>query len=143
MAGKWKWLAAGAVAVAAWVFSVTSDYFDRDSIPHIAMRDELKLVGSAIYEYHSKTGNWPEKLDDLQSTSLPLKSPTWRQSASPMRILWRRDWRPEPKDNAGLVLIYYEGGLFSKLGRMWVCWGDLRTEYALESDLRSILEKQK
>src|SRR5881227_3280043 len=32
------------------------------------------------------------------------------------------------KYNADVLLTYDRGGLSDKLGRVWVCWGDLRTE---------------
>ena len=42
-----------------------------------------------------------------------------------------------PKDNARVLLAYVGGGLFNELGRVWVCWGDLRTEHMPEPDLRA------
>ena len=39
-------------------------------------------------------------------------------------------------------MTYNNAGLFSKLGRVWVCWGDLRTEYVSEELLRSKLKSQ-
>jgi len=30
---------------------------------------------------------------------------------------------PDPKDNAGELLAYANGGLFNQLGRVWMCWG--------------------
>ena len=56
-----------------------------------------------------------------------------------MVVIWREDLKPDPKENAGLVLLYYNKGLFSLLGRNWVCWGDLRTEYIKSSELRAKL----
>jgi hypothetical protein len=50
--------------------------------------------------------------------------------------------KPDPKDNASLVMTYNNAGLFSKLGRVSVCWGDLRTEYVSEEVLRSKLKSQ-
>jgi len=39
------------------------DYFDPHSIAHQSMQFDLKLYGSAMYEYHSATGRWPASLD--------------------------------------------------------------------------------
>ena len=139
---KWAWLAAAAVLFSAWVLGIAWDYFDHSSIPHAAIQSWLKLFGSSIYEYHSKTGQWPHALDDLAQTSLPATMPGWRQTAAPVKILWRDDLNIDPKENADVLLLYYEGGMFSKLGRVWVCWGDLRTEYIPVSDLRARLAKE-
>jgi len=57
-------------------------------------------------------------------------------------VVWNSDLKLDPKDNASLLLTYNNAGLFSKLGRVWVCWGDLRTEYVKEEDLRSKLKSQ-
>ena len=54
-------------------------------------------------------------------------------------VVWRSDLKPDPKDNASLVMTYNNAGLFSKLGRVWVCWGDLRTDYVREEELRAKL----
>jgi hypothetical protein len=67
----------------------------------------------------------------------------WRQSASVNVFLWPQNLKDKPKDNAGVVLLYTDKGLFNNMGRMWVCWGDLRTEHVPEADLRKQLEKQK
>lgn len=136
-----KIFAGGILVVLVWCGGVASDYFDPNSIPHIAMRTQLQLFGEAIYEYHSSTGRWPTKLDDLQSTSLPAKSPVWRQSAIPLVLLWPQDLKADPRENAGVLLAYHEGGLFNKLGRVWVCFGDLRTERMAEQELKSRLRR--
>jgi len=36
-------------------------------------------------------------------------------------------------------MTYNSNGLFPKLGRLWICWGDLRTEYVKEKELREKL----
>ena len=55
-------------------------------------------------------------------------------------VEWPKDLEPDPKENAGLVLPYDNGGLFARLGRVWVCWGDLRTEYVNADDLQAKLQ---
>jgi hypothetical protein len=71
-------------------------------------------------------------------------SPYWRTliDNGSVAVVWDNDLKPDPKDNASLVMTYNNAGLFSKLGRVWVCWGDLRTEYVKEEDLRSKLKSQ-
>jgi hypothetical protein len=139
---KWK-LLAGVIglAVLSWLGGFVWDYFDPDSIAHVSMRYQLKLFGSAMYEFHSATGKWPASLDDLAQTSLPQRNRLWKESAQPIVFLWPQNLKPDPKGNASVLLAYHQGGLFNKLGRVWVCWGDLRTEHIRESDLRGRLQK--
>ena len=105
------------------------------------MQYQLKLFGGAIYEYHASTGRWPSNLDDLAQTSLPAKSRVWRQSTAPIVFLWPQNLKSDPKDNTSALLAYHAGGLFNKLGRVWVIWGDLRTEHLPEKELRARLKK--
>jgi hypothetical protein len=138
---KSKLSAAVAVLVLLWVAPIVWDYFNPGSIAQQAMQFQLKLFGSAMYEYHSAAGQWPASLDDLAQTSLPKRSAVWRQTAGTMVFLWPKDLKPDPKDNADVLLAYNNAGLFNKLGRVWVCWGDLRTEHLRERDLLARLPK--
>jgi hypothetical protein len=56
-------------------------------------------------------------------------------------VVWHDDLKPDPKDNADLILAYHNRGLLAWLGRHWVCWGDLRTEYITTQQLRAKLRK--
>ena len=51
-------------------------------------------------------------------------------------VVWHSDLKPEPNDNAGVVLVYHDEGLLARLGRVWVCWADLRTEYIKAEELQ-------
>ena len=126
-----------ALGVVAMVIGIAWDYFNRGSVPHEAIRLHLQLTASSIYEFHNAAGRWPATIDDLASTSLPQRSPYWRTliENGSVAIVWRSDLKPNPKDNAALVITYNNAGLFSKLGRVWICWGDLRTEYVKEAEL--------
>jgi hypothetical protein len=136
-----KLLAAVGVLLLIWIARFAWDYFDYNSVPHQAMQIQLKLFGAAMYEYHSATSRWPASLDDLEQTSLPQRSYVWRQTASTFVFLWPKDLNSDPKDNAGVLLAYVSGGLFNSLGRVWACWGDLRTEHMREQDLRAYLAR--
>jgi hypothetical protein len=141
MSMRWK-IIVGLVALAvAWSARLTWDYLDPNSIAHMAMQQQLKLFGSAMYEYHLATGRWPQRLDDLERTSLPLKNHLWRETAPTIVLLWPQDLRPDPNDNAGVLLAYRQAGLFNRLGRVWVCWGDLRTEHIPQERLRTLLTR--
>ena len=117
------------------------NYFSRHSIPHETIHLHLKLTASSIYEFHSATGRWPTGADDLARTTLPQHSPYWRTllENDTVAVVWRSDLKPDPKDNASVVMTYNKAGLFPKLGRVWVCWGDLRTDYVREEELRAKL----
>ena len=140
MASKGKWLAGvAALGIAASCVGFVWDYFDRSSIPHVAIQYWLKTFGESIYEYESKTGRWPAGVDDLGETTLPVRFPLWRETAKNVVFLWPKELNAESKENGGVILAYYNGGLLSKMGRVWVCWGDLRTEYFPEKDLKTYL----
>jgi hypothetical protein len=101
----------------------------------------LGLLGSSIYEYHATTRQWPTRIDDLSQTSL-TQNPHWKWELENgvYVIVWPKDLKPDSKDNADVILAYHNKGLLAELGRKWVCWGDLRTEYIKTKDLRAKLE---
>jgi hypothetical protein len=123
------WLLGLLLAIAAWGFGFVRDYFDRDSPAHLSMQYTLKVYGQAIYEHHDKTGQWPQRAEDLAGTSLVQVLPHWRETASLIVLVPHADLKSDPRQNASVIIAFYRGGLFSKLGRVWVCWGDLRTGY--------------
>ena len=130
-----------APGVVALLIAIYWYYFSQEGIPHQTVRLHLRLTASSIYEFHDRTGRWPTSADDLAGTSLPQISPHWKTliEDGTVAIVWRSDLKPDPKDNAAVVMTYNRTGLFPKLGRLWVCWGDLRTEYVKEDELRSKL----
>jgi hypothetical protein len=113
-------------------------------VAHQSIQVWLRLYGDAIYEYRSITGKPPSLIDDLARTSLPQRFRYWRQMSDDeaIVIVWHKNLKPDPKDNAGLILAYHNKGLYAQLGRVWVCWGDLRTEYIKRDDLRAHLQRQ-
>ena len=82
----------------------------------------------------------------IQMTRYPCysveKSRYWRESLDTQTfvIVWHKNLKDDPKDNAGLILAYHNKGLYSQLGQIWVCWGDLRTEYIKAEDLKARLQ---
>jgi hypothetical protein len=130
-----------AAAALLWVGRFAWDYFDTNNIAHQSMQIQLKLFGEAMYEFHANTGRWPANLDDLAKTSLPAKSYIWRETASTIVFLWPQDLNPDRQDNGNILLAYWKGGWFNRLGRVWVCWGDLRTQHLPERQLRARLAK--
>ena len=112
---------------------------------HQAIRIWLKLFGSSIYEYHSKTGQWASQTDDLAKTSLPQQFRYCKQMLDDetIVIVWHKNLNADPKDNSGVILAYHNKGLYARLGCVWVCWGDLRTECIKIEDLRANLQTNK
>jgi hypothetical protein len=114
-------------------------------VAHEFAQFHLRLTASSIYEYHARTGQWPRQIADLEKTSLPLKSPHWREmlDGGAIVVVWHKALKPNPPDNADEILAYYNKGLISEGGRSWVCWGDLRTEYVETEALHAYLAKLK
>jgi hypothetical protein len=147
MSSMWRnWImavVAGAVVIALVVnrnqLSGGKDVADE------AIRLHLRFFGSSIYEYRAATGKWPTQIDDLEKTSLPVTSPYWRSwfVNEAVVIVWHKNLKPDPKDNARHILAYHDKGLIAEGGQKWVCWGDLRTEYIKTEDLRDYLKNLK
>jgi hypothetical protein len=129
-----------ACTLGPWVY----DYYDLNSIPHVSIKYGLGALGASIYEYHSLTGHWPSRAEDMASTSLPQKSPYWKRTVDIGSdvIVFHNDLKPEPKDNANVILAYHPKGLFAELGRTWICWGDLRLEFLKTDELRRRLARK-
>ena len=135
-------LGAGALGIALGVFR--SPFSGISDVAHDSVRLHLNLTGSSVYEYHTRTGQWPTQNGDLASTSLPMVSPHWKYMLDEglIVILWDKALKTNPKDNADHILAYYNKGLISEQGRSWVCWGDLRAEYITNEQLQDALKKQ-
>jgi hypothetical protein len=92
---------------------------------------QLRQYGFSVYEYHSRSGDWPRRVDDLAQTSLSREVPDWgsllRQGEYVM--VWHRNLKPKPRDNAHEILVYHGRDALAGSGYVWVCWGDLHTEY--------------
>jgi hypothetical protein len=141
MSFKWTLaLVAGGVAIA--LVLIRGPFSGVSDVAHESTRLHLGFYGSSIYQYYALTGKWPMQIGDLAMTSLPAKSPYWRMMLDDEVdvIVWHKDLKPDPKDNADHILVYHNKGLISERGRSWVCWGDLRTEYIKTEDLRAYLK---
>jgi hypothetical protein len=138
-------LAVVACAAAIAFVAIRGPFSGGTDVAHEAVRLHLNFFGSSIYEYHATTGKWPTQIDDLEKTSLPITSPYWRSwfVDDAMVIVWHKNLKLDPKDNARHILAYHDKGLIAKGGQKWVCWGDLRTEYIKTEDLRAYLKNLK
>jgi hypothetical protein len=139
----WRVLAGVGGGIAVVLLVTYANFYSVSNISHQAIQLHLQLIGSSIYEYHSRTGLWPSRVEDLAETSLPRQSPYWKVmiDSGTNVVVWHDDLKPDPKDNADLILAYHNRGLLAWLGRHWVCWGDLRTEYITTQQLRAKVHK--
>jgi len=90
---------------------------------------DLRMIGESIYEAHSRNGTWPTQIADLEGTvylNMPYRKDILQQGL--FVIVWQQDLDPNPKANRNRILAYDNGSLFSRLGRVWACRGDLRIE---------------
>ena len=143
---RWANIATIVVAAVLVVGIVAYNYYDVMWISDVGQHSDMRLIGESIYEYHAKTGKWPSKLDDLSVTSLPLKYPAWWTDTLALNanaIACPKNLKRDPKDNGHVILCYHHKGLDAEMGRMWVCWGDLRTECITSEELQSHLNKLK
>jgi hypothetical protein len=126
-------------------FAVVMLFFSGTTqVANEALQYQLQVIGRSIYEYHAKTGQWPDKVDDLDATSIGIGLRYWKpiiQNGS-IVIVWHDKLHPDPKDNAGVILAYHNEGLLAWMGRKWVCWGDLRTEYLSSRQVRDVLKSE-
>jgi hypothetical protein len=101
----------------------------------------LRMYAASIYEYRDKTGRWPTRIEDLGETSLPRQTPYWKALVDDEVdvIVWPTNMKPDPKENASVLLAYHNKGLHAELGHSWVVWGDLRTEFITTEELHAIL----
>ena len=135
---------AGAILVAVVVnLRPSTGIMDVAQMSDQSQQIYLRLYGEGIYEYHALTGKWPSKIDDLAKTSLPLKYPHWWKAQLGIdadAIVCPKNLKPDPKENGHVILCYHNKGLDVEMGRMWVCWGDLRTECITPEELHAHLQ---
>jgi hypothetical protein len=130
----------GAVLVAALM---ASNYYHVREMTDLSQQASLRLYGEGIYEYHALTGKWPSKMNDLDRTSLPLQYPHWWKAQLDIEadvIACLKNLKPDPKANGDVILCYHHKGLDAEQGRMWVCWGDLRTTWITREELNAHLQ---
>jgi len=100
---------------------------------------DLRKIGESIYQARSRTGKWPEHIADLEGTeylSMPYRKNMLEKGS--FVILWQQDLNTDPSQNRNRILAYDNGSLFSRLGWIWACRGDLSIERIRSEDLRSL-----
>jgi hypothetical protein len=110
-----------------------------------ALQYQLKAIGQSIYEYHTLTGQWPTHIDDLEKTTLGARLRYWKPilENGSIVVVWHDHLNDNPADNRDVVLAYHNKGTLAMMGRQWVCWGDLRTEYVDTKTLKAALNASK
>ena len=143
---RWANIATIVMAAVLVVGIVAYNYYDVMWMADVGSHSDMRLIGEGIYEFHAKTGKWPSKLDDLSVTSLPLKYPDWWMGTLALdanAVVCPKNLKPDPKENGHVILVYHKKGLDAEMGRMWVCWGDLRTECISLEELQVNLQNRK
>ena len=130
------------LAVAGVILLVALRFYGVSDVAHESIRLHLRLLGSSIYEYHANTVRWPSRPEDLAYTTIHVQSPYWKTmlDSGTNVIVWHDDLKTNPAENANVILAYHNRGLLASMGRQWVCWGDLRTEYIASKELRAKLQ---
>ena len=120
---KWRW-ATLAVASGAVFFTYGVTDVALDSI-----KFDLGKIGESIYEAHRKSGAWPARIADLEGT-VYLDMPFRRKALEDAHfvVVWNPDLEPDPAANRDRILAYDNGSLFSRLGWILACRGDLSIE---------------
>jgi hypothetical protein len=100
---------------------------------------DLRKIGESVYEAQSKTGKWPASIADLEGTEY-LRMPYRREALDKglFVVVWQQDLDVDPQVNKNRVLAYDNGSMFSRLGWVWVCRGDLRVERIGAEELHSL-----
>jgi hypothetical protein len=104
-----------------------------------SIKFDLQKIGESVYEAHSKTGKWPASVSELEGTEY-LKMPYRREALEKglFVVVWQDDLDTNPDANKHRILAYDNGSLFSRLGWVWVCRGDLSISRVSAQDLRSL-----
>jgi hypothetical protein len=141
--GQANKLAIGVGAVVVGILAFKS--YSVKEMSDLSQQTYLRLYGEGMYEYHAQTGKWPSTIDDLTDTSLPQRYPHWWNAQLGLAadvLVAPKELKPDPKQNGHVILCYHNKGLDAERGRIWVCWGDLRTECIAPEALQEQLNKQ-
>src|SRR5262245_47043073 len=94
-----------------------------------SIKFDLRKIGESVYEAHFKTGKWPAKIEDLEGTEylrMPYRRSMLEKGA--FIVVWQQDLNADPSANKDRILAYDNASLFSRLGWVWACRGDLSIE---------------
>ncbi len=138
--GKWQWwLFLGVFCVVVLVL-ILANRTGTSRVADEATQWHLRKIAESVYEYYALTGTWPSNPNDLRKTSLaklPHDIPMIENGN--FVVIWGRDLKPNPADNAKRALVYAHMGPI-RHGWKWVCWGDFRMEYMSEEQLQTVLQ---
>jgi hypothetical protein len=140
MSGK-RNLRTGIFTVLILVIAVLGSHV---SIAIQSIRFDLRMIGEGYYEARMQSGKWPTCVADLEGTAylnLPQRKSILEDGH--FVVVWQGGLDADPNENAERVLAYDNGSLLCRFGWVWVCRGDLRTEYVRESELRRLLSERK
>jgi hypothetical protein len=119
----------GLLAVLVFAAFAVAFVYAQIDIATKSIQFELRKISESLYEARSKGGKWPAQIADLQGTAylnMPHRRTMLEEGQSV--VVWQQDLEPDPEANENRILAYDNGSLLSRLGRVWVCRGDLRIE---------------
>jgi hypothetical protein len=105
---------------------------------------DLRKIGESVYEARSKSGKWPAQVADLEGTEY-LRMPHRRTMLEEgfFVVVWQQDLDPDAEASRNRILAYDNGSLLSRLGRVWVCRGDLRIERMRADELLALNDRRR
>jgi hypothetical protein len=116
-------------AVVAIVVAGIAFFYGQMDVAISSIQFDLKKIGESVYEAHSRNGKWPTQIADLEGTEyLRMAYRRGILEQGLFVVVWQEDLDPSPDANRNLILAYDNGSLFSRLGVVWACRGDLRIE---------------
>ena len=127
------------VVLAVVAAGIASFFFGTTDVAISSIKFDLKKIGESVYEAHSRSGKWPMQIADLEGTEylrMPYRKGILEQGL--FVVVWQEGLDPNPDANRNLILAYDNGSLFSRLGMVWACRGDLRIERLNAEEKRSL-----
>jgi hypothetical protein len=116
-------------AVLVFVAVAAAFVFGQVDVATKSIHFDLRTIGQSLYEARSTIGRWPAEIEDLEGTAylrMPYRKTMLEDAV--FVVVWQQDLDLDPQANRDRVLAYDNGSLFSRLGWIWVCRGDLRIE---------------
>jgi len=136
---RWK-LGSALAAIAAATIAFVYGQVD---VATKSIQFDLRTIGASVYEAHSKSGKWPAQIADLEGTEY-LRMPYRRMmlEKGAFVVVWQQDLDSDPQANRNRILAYDNGSLLARLGRVWLCRGDLRIDRMRAEDAAALRSRR-
>ena len=131
-------------AVLVLVFIAIAFVYAQVEIAVRSIQFDLHLIGESVYEARTKNGRWPARTEELEGTAyLALPHRRAMLEDKVFIVVFNQELASDPKDNGHRVLAYDNRSLLSRLGRVWVCRGDLSVDYVKTEELQRLSKANK